>query len=269
VVHPAPSVIVSAAVLGLAWAAGAPLLEALLLGFAMLGFQFSIGALNDLVDAPADARAKPGKPLPAGAIGTSAVVVIVAVGALVGLIGSAWFGPLVLALGAVGLSCGVAYDLVARRYDLGWLCLSLALPVLLLWTWAAATGALPPGWPLLLPLAALAGSALHLANSLVDMETDQAAGRSSLATRLGARRGPRVLAWLFTGVYGLAWLALIAIGSFNAAVVALGLLASVLAVGGVAASWRPGARSREAGWLLQAGALALLALTWTIAASDT
>ena len=35
--------------------------DALLLGAAMLGFQFSIGAVNDLVDEALDARTKPCK----------------------------------------------------------------------------------------------------------------------------------------------------------------------------------------------------------------
>ena len=68
-----------------------------------------------------------------------------------------------------------------RRVDAspgaGWLCFAAALPLLLAWTWLAAAGSLPPGWPFLLPLAALAGPALHLANSLVDVDSDAQTGR--------------------------------------------------------------------------------------------
>ena len=62
VVHPFPSFLNSALVLGLALIAGAPLPRAALLAVGMLGLQFAIGATNDVVDLPRDIGAKPWKP---------------------------------------------------------------------------------------------------------------------------------------------------------------------------------------------------------------
>ena len=46
----------------------------------MLGIQVSIGALNDLVDEPNDARQKPRKPIPSGMVGRRAARVVVVLG---------------------------------------------------------------------------------------------------------------------------------------------------------------------------------------------
>ena len=100
-----------------------------------------------------------------------------------------------------------------RRVGLGWLCFAAALPLLLAWTWLAAAGTLPPGWPFLLPLAALAGPALHLANSLVDVGVDVRTGRPSLATRLGPRSAKVALAILMATILVLAWATLASVGA--------------------------------------------------------
>ena len=46
----------------------------------MLGFQFAIGALNDIADVEADRLSKPTNPIPAGLVPTGLAVGIVAVG---------------------------------------------------------------------------------------------------------------------------------------------------------------------------------------------
>ncbi len=206
--HPLPSALNTALVVALAIVAGASLLEAGLLGLAMLGFQASIGALNDVVDADRDRIAKPTKPIPAGVIDRRGATIVAMAGAAVGLVISAGFGLPVLILGAAGYGCGLAYDLVMRRWGHGWICFAGAFPLLLAWTWMAAAGSLPPGWPLLLPLAALAGPTIHLANSLVDLDADERAGVTSLATSLGEDRAPLVLTILTASIYVLAWVIL-------------------------------------------------------------
>ncbi len=185
VVHPVPSALNAILVAALALIAGGERSVAAVLALAMLGFQFSIGALNDVADVEADRPSRPRKPIPAGLVPIELAIALVVLGGLVGLGISASFGVVVLALGAAGYASGVAYDMVMRRLGLGWLCFAAALPLMLAWTWLAAAGTLPPGWLFLLPLAALAGPALHLANSLVDVDSDAAAQRPSLATRLG------------------------------------------------------------------------------------
>lgn len=262
VTHPIPSAIDAALVAALALVAGGDPLVAATLAIAMLGFQASIGALNDVVDAGRDHLAKPGKPIPAGVVSKRAAVAIVIVGGTVGLLVSAGFGVAVVVLGSAGYACGLAYDVFMRRAGLGWLCFAAAFPLLLGWTWMAAVGTLPPVWPFLLTLAALAGPTIHLANSLVDIDADQQAGATSLATRLGTRRARRTLTSLVVIIYVLAWATLLTLAALPAAAVLAGLVATLAALLGVALSWRDDARAREAGWLLQAGGLATMAVAW-------
>ena len=134
VVHPVPSALNAGLVAVLALIAGGERSEAALLAIAMLGFQTSIGALNDIADVEADRLSKPRKPIPAGLVRTELAVGIVAIGAIVGLGISAVFGVVVLLLGALGYASGVAYDVGMRRLGLGWLCLAVAIPVMLAWS---------------------------------------------------------------------------------------------------------------------------------------
>ncbi len=204
IVHPVPSAINAGLVAVVAGIAGAEPRTAALLAAAMLGFQSSIGALNDVVDADTDRLHKPRKPIPAGLVPVWLALALVGLGAAVGLGISASLGMAVFVLGVLGYATGVAYDLVLRRLGLGWLGFAAAFPLLLAWTWVGAAGVAPPGWPLLLSVAALAGPTIHLANSLADVDADEHVGRRSLATRLGPRRSEWVLAALMATVLVLA-----------------------------------------------------------------
>ena len=262
VVHPVPSAINAVVVAILALIAGGGGSVAGVLAIGMLGFQFSIGALNDVADAETDRPSKPRKPLPAGLIPMEFAITIIVVGAVVGLGISASFGMEVLTLGAAGYASGVAYDVAMRRVGLGWLCFAAALPILLSWTWLAAAGTLPPGWPLLLPLAALAGPALHLANSLVDVESDVQAGRPSLATWLGPHDAKVVLAILVATIIVLAWATLATVGVATGFALAAAVAATARSAVGGGLSWRDTGWAREVGWLLQAVGLATMAAAW-------
>ena len=252
-------------VVALAILAGSPAIVAASLGAAMLGFQVSIGAFNDVLDADRDRLTKPDKPIPAGAIDRVSATLIGTAGGAVGLGISAAFGLPVLVLGAAGYACGLAYDLGASHRGWGWICFAAAFPLLLAWTWVAAAGSLPPAWPLLLPLAALAGPSIHLANSLVDIDADERAGARSLATALGRDRSRTALAILTFTVYGLAWAILFLTQDPPLAALVVAGAATLLAGLGVGLSWRPAPRARAWGWLLQASGLALLAVAWASA----
>jgi len=262
-----PSAINAALVMSLAVVAGSEAMEAGILALGMLGYQVSIGSLNDVLDAESDRLVRPHAPIPAGLVSPRLAIGIVFVGGTLGTAVSATFGASVLLAGSAGYACGLAYDLFMRRLGWGWLCFSAALPLLLVWTWLAAAGSLPPGWPVLLPLAALAGPALHLANSLVDVDSDHATGRQSLATHMGRERARIVLAVLVISIYLLAWstLALLAAVPTPGAIAAVG--ATLMAALGVALSWRADAQAREIGWLMLAGGLAILAVVWASAVS--
>lgn len=262
VVHPLPSAINAGLVAALAIVAGADVAVAALLAIGMLGYQVSIGALNDLVDTDRDREVKPGSPIPAGLVARRSAVRIVIVGGAVGSAISAGFGAAVLAVGMAGYASGLAYDLFMRRLGWGWLCFSVAIPLLLFWTWLAAAGSLPPTWPVLLPLAALAGPALHVSNSLVDIDGDRDAGTRSLATQLGLERARLALAALVVTIYVLAWTTLTSLSAPAVLAAVTAIVATLMGALGVVLSWRPNRWAREVGWLSLAMGLALLAVAW-------
>ncbi len=112
-----------------------------------------------------------------------------------------------------------------------------------------------------MPIAALGGAALAVANALADLDRDLRAGVATVATSLGPRVARRVGAGLqvlvAAGALGSATLlggspAWIAIGSGGAAVIA----------GGVALGWRDGLLARQRAWELQALGLGVLAVGW-------
>ena len=262
-----PSTIDAVVVAALAVVAGASSGRAVVLAVAMFGFQACIGAVNDLVDAEADRLVKPAKPIPAGLVSARAALAVASVGALIGLAISASLGLGAFILGAAGLATGVVYDLLPRRWGLGWLCFVPAFPLLLAWTWVGAAGELPPAWPLLFAVAALAGPLVSLANGLVDHEADARTGRSGLAVRLGPRRGWWVLAALTATIYGLAWVSLLALAPRppEPAPLLIALVGTVLAVLGLVGSASLDARRREGGWLLGAVGLGALGVAWVAA----
>jgi 4-hydroxybenzoate polyprenyltransferase len=262
VLHPLPSALVATAVGALAVVAGAPRWEVFWLAVGMFGFQVSIGALNDIVDAERDRKVQPAKPIAGGIVSERAALAIVLAGAFTGLGVSAGFGLPVLLVGVVGLGCGYAYDLLARRVGLGWLTFAVALPALLVWTWLAAAGTLPPGWPALLPLAALAGPTVHLANGMADADTDRRSGAMSLATRLGPRRARVTLVVLTVVIWTLAPLGLVLLGAASVAAWLALSAATVLATVGVLLSIDPRTAASDVGWTLGAAALAVLAVVW-------
>lgn len=265
--HPLPSALVATVVAALAAVAGAAISDILLLAVGMFGFQVSIGALNDLVDADRDRLTQPDKPIPAGIVSVRAAMVITVIGGVTGLGISAWYGPAVLVVGLVGLGCGYAYDVAARRNGLGWLAFAVALPALLVWAWLAAAGTLPPTWQVLLPLAVLAGPTVHLANSMSDVDADRRSGAMSLATRLGPRRSRIVLVVLSLVIWILAPLGLVLQGTVAPAAWLALAGATVLAATGVLLSTWQRTASSAAGWMLGALALAILAVTWVATVS--
>ncbi len=269
--HPFPSLLCATATATIASLAGAdpPVVARLFL--AMLGIQVSIGALNDLVDAPLDAAQKPRKPIPSGLVTRRAARYVVAGGGAAGIALSAISGP---ATGVAAIGClalGYAYDLRLSRTALSWLPLSFALPLLPIHAWLGAANVVPAGLLLLVPVGVLAGGGLAIANGLADVERDTLANRRTIAVRLGPRR-----AWLVQtlalataaalavlvaplvpdGVVGdaLAALRIVRLGGIGLGVVAVAAGAVVIASSRAAL--------RERGWELEAIGVTGLGIGW-------
>ncbi len=247
----------------MALAAGGTPEIAVRLAVAMTSLQVAIGALNDVVDAPRDGGRAPSKPIPAGLVPMRLARAVFVVAAVTGLLLVVPSGAGTVAVAVAGLGCGVAYDLLLSRTALSWLPLAVALPLVPVYAWLGATGALPLAILVIVPIAVLAGGGLAVGNALVDVEADRASNRATVAVAIG-----RVAAWRLHAV---------ALGS--ASVLAVALLPSdgrsislpVIAVGtvglgaGIVMALAGTASWRRLAWQLEAAGVATIGVGWILA----
>jgi 4-hydroxybenzoate polyprenyltransferase len=227
----------------------------------MISLQFAIGALNDIVDAPADAGRVPPKPIPSGAVSVTVARAVGLVAAVVGLGLAATIGPQTVAFAAVILAVGAAYDLFAKGTPWSWLPFAVGIPLLPVYGWVGATGSLASFFVVLLPMAVLAGAALAIANARVDLDADRASGTRSVATALGAKRAwwagtilmaaATLIGVLFVGRTGWAW-----------PVVALVVIGTGVVAFGLALGRGEGPDARRRAWEAQAIGAAIAATGW-------
>jgi 4-hydroxybenzoate polyprenyltransferase len=234
------------------------------LGASMTALQASIGALNDVHDAPEDAGRKPGKPIPAGLVGAGFARGVVLAGAAIGLAFGAIVHPLVGALGLIVLAIGYGYDLLAKGTAWSWLPFAVGIPILPIYGWLGAAGSLPLFFIALTPMAMLAGAALAIANARADLERDVAAGTVSVATSLGLEGSWR----LHAGLWGAAVAVALGWAVFRGAGLAhVGLVLATAGLIAAAVAWsREGdPDGRERAWEFEAVATALALLAWLAA----
>lgn len=221
----------------------------------MLGLQVSIGALNDLVDAPLDAGRKPGKPIPRGVATSHDARFLALAGSVTAVALTVPSGLAALAVLGVGAACGYAYDLRLSRTAWSWLPLAIALPLVPVYAWLGATGDLPEALLPLVPAGVLAGAGLSIANGLADLERDTAAGSDSIVVRLGRPVAVAVQGGLLAGAIAIALLA----GPPARLLLWAGI---VLVLGGVIVGGGGGPARRERGWELEAIGVAVLGAGW-------
>lgn len=268
IVHPFPTLLNVAGTGGLALLAarGAPDAWTLLaMVGVMLCVQCAIGVANDYYDRALDAVAKPWKPIPAGLVSSAAAVALtlalIAVAAAVALtLGWASFG-----LAMLGLGCGLAYDVRLKRTLFSAVPFMVAIPVLPLWVWLTI-GVLQPVCWWLLPLGALIGLALHLLNTLPDIEADAEHGVAGLAHRIGARWSM----WLAWGAFAAALVLSAGMAPFvrydlrwYVPTLACGVAALVVSMTIALSRWR--ALPQEWGFGLLSVASVMLAVGWLAA----
>ena len=196
IIHPFPTLLNVAATLGLALVAARGFPDAWLLTrmlLVMLLAQSAIGVTNDWFDEELDRATKPWKPLASGVVSRRAATAL-AIGLALACAGLAvTLGAAGFALAMLGLACGLAYDARLKRSALSAVPYMVAIPTLPLWVWATVGAWQPVLW-WLLPVGALIGIALHLQNTLADIDADSAHGVRGLGHRLGPRRS-MMLAW--------------------------------------------------------------------------
>jgi 4-hydroxybenzoate polyprenyltransferase len=210
-----------------------------------------------------------GKPIPEGLVSAASARAVVAICGGGGLVLAVAARPPLLALALVGLAIGVWYDLAAKGTRLSWLPFALGVPLLPVYGWFGATGTLPSAFVVLVPVAALGGAALAIANATVDIERDVAAGVTSLAVALGPRGAALAALVLQVVVAGVAVASdsrLGASGTWLTLASWVALLPVAGAVLGVVVA-RRGPAAREVAFEVQAVGLGLLAVAWVNAVS--
>ena len=225
----------------------------------MLAVQTAIGTLNDIVDAPADAGQKPGKPIPAGLVTPVVAQRYAAGAAALGVVLAVPSGGGLVALAFVVLAVGVWYDLRAKGTAWSWLPFAVGIPLLPVYGWYGAAGTVPVWFAWLVPAAVLAGAALAIANARADAERDQAAGIASVATALGLERSWRLGAGLLAAGLVLAVIGLSTTSGLTPtiAIPVVGGGAVVAAAGAILAR-ATGPGGRERAWQAQAIGVALV-----------
>ena len=236
------------------------------LGLAMVALQAGIGATNDVVDAPRDAGHKPGKPIPAGLIARRTALSVSAGAFALGVaLSLAAAGGRGVALAALVIAIGLAYDLRLKGTAWSWLPFAVGIPVLPVFGWLGATGGLPSAFVVLVPAAVAAGTALAIGNAMADIERDRDAGSGSVALALGSER-----AWLaqLVLVFVVALAPVASLPGLGASVAESGAVALValLPVGAAVAAHGGGAGRRERAWELEAVGIAALGIAWVLVA---
>ena len=231
------------------------------LGLSMTALQFAIGALNDIVDAPADMGRVPPKPIPSGWVDTDIARGVAALAAGIGLLLAAPSGGGTFLVAVLVLLVGALYDLFAKGTRWSWLPFAVGIPLLPVYGWLGVTGDLPDFFAVLLPMAVLAGAGLAVSNARVDLETDRAAGTRSVATALGDDRSWWVGTILFAAAT-LVGLVLGGTGDWAPGRIALVVVGTCLVAIGAGLGRGLGAGARRRAWEVQAIGAAIAATGW-------
>ncbi len=263
ILHPFPSFL-NAALVGLvAWVAEGDWQTIGLLSGAMLAMQFAIGVTNDIVDQDLDARAKPWRPIPSGLVPARAAKAIAAALIICGFVLAVVAGPVEAALWVAMMACGLCYDLWLKPTPWAWACYSVGFALLPIYAWFGAAGELPLLWQFLVALAVLCGPALQIANGLIDLESDAAAGLRTLVVVLGRRRSLVVMCVLLIVIHGVAWRSLAPLAPLP--FIYLASASGLAAISAWLSSGPPAAR--RIGWTGQALSVVNLAAAWFLAVS--
>lgn len=188
--HPGPVALHTLAVAILALLAAWPRVAWTTFGLVVIAhaaMQLSIAVLNDYCDRHLDAVSKRRKPIPRGLVtAREALVTGVLLSACMIFI-LLFLPPLALVVSLLYWLLGLGYNLGLKSSPFSGIVFALAIPLIPVYAFAGM-GRVSPLVLWLIPVVALLGIALNLANSLPDIEADAAQQANTLAVRLGVRR---------------------------------------------------------------------------------
>ena len=193
--HAAPTAVVTLIMTVFAWSIGWRGVPLVLVLFAVLVGQLSVGWSNDAFDADLDrAAGRQEKPTVSGAVVASrlwlAAWIALAVSALLSWIAA---GPIGGSFHVLFLAMAWLYNVALSRTVWSWLPYAVAFGAMPAFLYVGLDGSAPPWWTV--AVFAIVATSAHLANALPDLESDRETGLGGLAVRLGRRRST-VLCWL-------------------------------------------------------------------------
>jgi len=148
--------------------------------------QWSISMINDYCDRRLDALSKPKKPLVRRLVLPREALIAGVLMAFLMVILLLFLNPLALLISLAYLALGQAYNFGLKSTAWSGLIFSLAIALIPLYV-LAGVNRIAPASPWVVPVGFLIGVALNLANSLPDIEGDQAGDAKTLAVILGVK----------------------------------------------------------------------------------
>lgn len=188
--HAVPLLAVMLATLALAGIVASgfpPAYPTLPLLLAMLGGQLAVGVTNELADLSRDREVRPNKPLVSGDVTIRGAWTVLLFGLALMVGAGAFLGPVGFGLCALGNGLGIAYSLWFKQTAWGALPYFLAVPLLPIWI-MQLFDRFSVGLLLIYLIGGPAVVAVHLAQSLPDIDTDRSSGVTNLTALLGVSR---------------------------------------------------------------------------------
>ena len=240
--HPGPIALHLLAVLALALPAAWPHLvwsTIILLVAAHVAMQCSIAMLNDYCDRRLDALSKPGKPIVRGFVLPHEALIGGVLMAILMMFLLLFLNPLALLVSLGYLTLGQAYNFGVKSTPWSGIVFALAIALIPLYVLAGIDRASPAMfW--IVPIGLMLGVALNLANSLPDIESDQAGNAKTLAVILGVRGSFIVCPLLISAAAALIGaLAALRVVPMIPWLIAALLIITVLAIGIMLLFWGP------------------------------
>ncbi len=153
---------------------------------AHIAMQLSIAVLNDYCDRQRDALSKKTKPIVRGLVRPHEALIAGILLMLIMVLLLLPLNPLALLISLLYLACGQGYNLGLKVTPLSGIVFALAIPLIPVYAFVGM-GHFVPFLFWLVPVGALLGVVLHLANALPDIEEDAESYARTLAVVFGVR----------------------------------------------------------------------------------